>query len=158
MDALIKEFFTYDAHSGVITWVKNRGGRGVAGRPAGALRPDGYIKIRLDNKQLMAHRLAWFLYTGAWPKANIDHINGQRADNRIVNLREATARMNNENLRKANARNKLGILGVVARGNRFAAFIMSHRKQHYLGLFDSESAAHQAYVEAKRKLHAGGVL
>ena len=71
----------------------------------------GYWDIGLDDKRFYAHQLAWLYVHGVWPKAEIDHINMDRADNRLVNLREATKAQNNFR-RKLQSNNKSGRTGV----------------------------------------------
>ena len=57
----------------------------------------GYIILKIKGKQYKAHRIAWFLYYGTFPKQNIDHINNIRNDNRIINLRDVPQSENNKN-------------------------------------------------------------
>jgi hypothetical protein len=96
--------------------------------------------------------------TGAWPAGQVDHLNGARTDNRWTNLREATAAVNSQNQRVAYPRNKSGFLGVRAFRAGWTAQITVARKQVYLGNFSTPEAAHEAYVKAKRELHAGCTL
>jgi hypothetical protein len=88
----------------------------------------------------------------------VDHKNGLRADNRIKNLRLADNACNAQNLRSATSRSRVGLLGVVAEGRRFRAFICAGRKKMALGTYDTAEEAHAAYVQAKRSLHPGGLL
>ena len=95
--------------------------------------------------------------TGRWPQKSIDHINGDGSDNRWANLRDVDQKTNAQNLREAHADNKAGLLGV-HKGRKYArwkAAIYVDGKTKKLGLFESAEAAHAAYVEAKRLLHAG---
>ena len=82
----VKERFNYCANTGVITWAVNRP-RVRIGDPAGTVNADGYISIKTGGKHYLAHRLAWFLHYGANPPSEIDHLNRDRSDNRICNLR-----------------------------------------------------------------------
>ena len=100
--------------------------------------------------------------TGHWPTKQIDHKNGERADNAFANLREATQQLNSENLRRARADNKTGYLGVFRHyyihkrdGQRFVACIQVDGRLRKIGLFLTPEAAHAAYLEAKRRLHEG---
>lgn len=85
----------------------------------------------------------------------IDHINGDPSDNRVENLRLADKRLNAENQRRARADNAIGVLGVMAHGNKFRAQIRTGGRTIYLGLFLTSDEAYAAYVEAKRRLHEG---
>jgi len=152
----LRELLHYDPETGVFTWLVDRRPTIKAGDVAGCKNGIGYIVIKIDAVLYAAHRLAWLMMEQSWPTRNIDHINGIRNDNRWGNLRDAAQRINIQNRRSANANNKLGVLGVYKsrRGEQFEASIYSGRKI-ILGLFDTPEEAHQAYLEAKRKLHEG---
>ncbi|MFY7913560.1 MAG: HNH endonuclease [Rubrivivax sp.] len=107
---------------------------------------------------LLAHHIAWAIHHGTWPTFEIDHINGNRSDNRILNLRELPDNQNSQNLRHAKKNSHLGVLGVSQLGNRYVARITVDRQQQYLGLFATSAEAHQAYVAAKRIHHPGNTL
>lgn len=107
----------------------------------------------------MAHRLAWLYVYGEWPNGDIDHIDGDRLNNRIANLRDVSRRVNLENQRRPKACNKSGFLGVKTfRDQRFQARIQVRGVQLHLGTFDTPHEAHAAYVAAKRNLHQGCTL
>jgi hypothetical protein len=128
----------------------------AAGLTAG---PRGYSKVMFRGVHYKVHRVVWALHRGCWPRDQIDHINGVRSDNRIENLREADNSMNAENKRGPQANNRCGLLGVWPRpAGRYAAQIESHGRAHWLGTFDTPEEAHQAYLTAKRQLHAGNTL
>jgi hypothetical protein len=117
----------------------------------------GYHRVCIDSKRFMAHRVAWLYVHGEWPSEFIDHINGVRSDNCINNLRPATAQLNLENLREPQKNNACGLLGVHLhrQSGKWRAQIITHRKKRSLGLYETPELAHQAYVQAKRQLHAG---
>lgn len=158
----ISPLLNYEPSTGVITWKVNRRPRIVAGQVAGSRTKGGYIAICILGKKLFAHRLAWLLSTKSWPAEYIDHINGQRDDNRIQNLRQATKGMNNQNLRISTKANKsCGLLGVTWNRGRWTAQITCRElgiSKKNLGRFDSPEEAHQAYIKAKRELHKGCML
>jgi len=154
----LKELLHYDIDSGKFTWRNNRSNV-KEGATAGCLSLNGYILIRIDRKLHLAHRLAWLYHYG---DANIprliDHINGDKTDNRISNLRPATKVLNGQNRRSAQSNNKSsGLLGVayISHTRKFTAYIDKGGKRKYLGLFERKEDAHEAYLLAKRVLHEG---
>lgn len=130
-----------------------------AGQIAGSPKGDGYIRICVDQRDYKAHRLAWLFMTGEWPAGDIDHINGNREDNRWANLRVVTCAMNAQNRRKAHSNNKsTGVLGVSKDRGRFMASIFVDGKSRKLGRFLTVEEAEAAYLNAKRKHHPGCTL
>jgi len=143
----LSEELTYDPATGRFTWKKEPGSIS-----------NGYRLLRVNQKSLWAHRVAWLLATGEDPEGKvIDHINGDRLDNRIDNLRIATYSQNSANA-KRHSRNTSGLKGaskVLKRGRwtgRWQASITYQRRQIALGYFDTKEEAHAAYLEAARKL------
>lgn len=149
-----RELLEYDEETGIFRWRVHVGQRGCVGSEAGGLDRKGYVRIQIERKRYFAHRLAWLYVTSAWPADQIDHINGQRADNRIANLREATPSENQCNQRHARSNNKIGLLGVSRNRKGFKARIKVEGNDRYLGTFPTTTKAHTAYIEAKRRLHA----
>lgn len=149
----VREHLSYDPATGVFTWVKPRCSRMHPGALAGSRKPEGYVRIYF-GRMILAHRLAWFYVHGEWPTGEIDHINGNRADNRIANLRVATHAENGRN-RGANRTNSLGLKGVSwhPQAKMWRARIHVDRKQHCLGYFLKPEDAHAAYCAAADKLH-----
>jgi hypothetical protein len=121
-----------------------------AGTIAGTTRHDGYVTIRIDDKPFLAHRLAWLWVLGCWPEAVIDHIDGNPNNNRIANLREATHRQNQQ-AQKRRPQNTSGFKGVSRRHGRWAAQIRIDGRKTGLGLFDTKTEAHHAYLKAARQ-------
>lgn len=156
--ARLRELLKYDPETGVFVSLTNRGRNTTEGRIAGGRRPNGYLVIRLDGVQHRAHRLAWLYMTGEWPEHEIDHINGDRADNRFANLRDVTRTVNQQNLRVAHRSSKSGLIGAWKRRNRWMAAIRVDGKQICVGQFDTPEEAHSAYLAAKRRLHAGNTI
>jgi HNH endonuclease/AP2 domain len=140
------EILDYDPDTGVIT----RGGK-----VAGYVACDGYRRLRVYRKNYLAHRLAWMLTHGAFPERGLDHINRVKDDNRIVNLREATAGENHQNQVGPRSHNRSGVRGVCwcKRDERWIARITANGKSRYLGRFDSLSGAAEAYAIARAYNH-----
>lgn len=157
----LKSIINYNPDTGEFHWkevekkIKSR-------RPdlsAGGVGFHGYHLIQLTGSRKLwrAHRLAWLYVYGELPPGPIDHINNIRNDNRILNLRLTTASENLENLKVATSKSKSGILGVSRRPghDKWRAFICVKGKRMALGTFDSAEQAHDAYLKAKRLMHAG---
>lgn len=154
----LKKLLSYNPETGVFIWIYRRsGGRELFSR-AGKLSQEKRIVIQVDNKEYLAHRLAFFYMTGEFPKYEVDHINGDPTDNRWGNLRDVRGITNIQNQRRARVNNKLGIQGVSLRKGRFRAQIKNMGKSHEIGVFDTPEQAHLAYLEAKRRLHPGFTL
>jgi len=146
----LKALVSYDPKTGIFRWNMARR-RCRPGDVTGCRMKQGYIAIRLDDVLYTAHRLAWLYVTGEWPKEQLDHINGDRSDNRIANLREATNAQNAQNRKRRD--NKTGFTGVNKENNRWKAEIKVNYKKIRLGLFDTPEEAHAAYLKAKHGLH-----
>lgn len=154
-----KELLHYDPSTGIFTRKVSTGGRygAVVGSVAGMVNDGGYILISLKSLQYRAHRLAWLYMTGEWPKFEVDHKDGDRKNNRWLNLRDVTGKVNLQNKRKAQSNSRTGLLGASwsSRDKRFVSRIKVDDKYKSLGGFDSAELAHAAYLTAKRQLHAG---
>lgn len=137
---------------------KRPGPGGRRGSVVGFVERRGYVRVKVNGRKYFAHRLAWFYVHGHWPKHTIDHVNGDKSDNRIANLRDVSTAINCQNLRRANVDNKTGRLGVSTHGNKFKAGIKVGGRLIHLGTFPTPDAAHHAYVIAKRALHQGCTL
>ena len=94
MNLLIREYLSYNKDTGDLTWIKKPSDRARVGAIAGSVNNFGYMHVGLKGKQYKIHRVAWFLYYGVEPTLDIDHINGDRSDNRISNLRELSRKDN----------------------------------------------------------------
>lgn len=116
------------------------------------------MTVFADGKRYTHHRVVWLMATGQWPAGDIDHINGNPADNRLANLRDVTRSVNQQNRLCAQANSIGGVLGVRARGRRFTAQVTVDGRAVHLGTFDTENQAREAHLTAKRKLHPGCVL
>jgi hypothetical protein len=150
--SVMKDFLQYDRDTGDFHWLRARP-RGIKpGDLAGCITADGYRYIRLLNRPYYAHRLAWFYVTGDWPLGWLDHINGDRLDNRFSNLREANHSQNQQNL-SVNRKNRSGLLGVGAARHKWRSTIRINGAFIHLGLFDNPRDAHKAYLEAKTQHH-----
>lgn len=156
---LIKELFDYNPATGAFTNRISRGKTARIGAVAGADHGDGYLTVTLFGLTYRVHRLAWVYVHGFWPPAAVDHINGNRSDNRIANLRLATQAENNQNftqLRKGKTSQHQGVYWCKPSGNkrgRWRALIGLNGVKVNLGSFQFESEALEAYTRAKQELH-----
>jgi hypothetical protein len=154
------ELFSYDPDTGALRW-RVRAARCVqVGDLAGARKQDGYIQVTYQKRCYQAHRIAWAITHGEWPNV-VDHINGDRADNRLANLREVTVHENMQNQRRAHRSNKsAGILGVhfYSRTGRWRATNWANGRNRFLGYYATADEASAVYLKAKRELHPGNTL
>ena len=107
------ELFHYNPDTGVFTW--RCGNR--AGKRAGCNNDKGYRRIQSDGRSYRVSRLAWLYVHGRWPDEQMDHINGNRADDRMSNLRPATVHQNQASQHGAHKGSVTGIRGVSLRRN-----------------------------------------
>lgn len=135
----LKSLLTYDPDTGIFM---------RKGKRSGYNHHSGYRYVGIDGEKIIEHRLAWFYVYGVWPVADLDHINRNRSDNRIANLREANRATNcqNQPIRKSN---KSGITGVYYHkvSGKWAASISVDKRQIHLGVYDTMQEA----AEIRRK-------
>lgn len=150
----LKDALSYDAESGAFVWKIAIGRKIRPGRAAGANK-DGYTTINLCGERFLAHRLAWMFVNGSFPDGLIDHIDGNKSNNAIANLRIATASENGQNRKLPNKNNKCGLIGArfVESKNKFVASIRIDGKSKHIGYFKSAELAHSAYISSKKEVH-----
>ena len=158
----LRELLHYDPDTGVFTWLVNRPcHRGRIGDVAGAKNAShGYLSIGIDGQQWLAHRLAWLYVTGEQPPSLIDHKDRDKTNCRWSNLRPSSKVHNAQNTSQPHRGNSSGFLGVHAypknsRKPWVASIKPANAKRVHLGYFKTPEEAHAAYLEAKRRLHAG---
>lgn len=156
---ILKDYVIYDPITGIFTARKTTGRHGChkAGRTLGTLSTKGYLRLRIGNVSVGAHRAAWAYMTGEWPTETIDHRNRVKSDNRWLNLREATWQQNMFNLPRAK-NNTTGVSGVVKiktkTGVSWKARLGKDYKNVYVGQFSTLEQAKQAIEAAKPKIHS----
>ena len=152
----LRQLVSYDRLTGEFTRLVKQS----AVAASGWLDRNGHVRISVDGQVYAAHRLAFLYVTGQWPTGVVDHINGERADNRWENLRDVSMTVNQQNQRRAHKRNATGLLGVTfnKRRGKYQAQIAINGAYRYLGLYATADLAHAAYLAAKRQHHEGNTL
>jgi hypothetical protein len=124
-----------------------------SGATAGTPQNNGYILITINRKKYLAHRLAWFMEHREFPNGQIDHINGNRIDNRISNLRVVTTSENQQNLRSPRGKNPYLGVSAIKGTLLWQAHIQVNGMQKNLGRFKTPEDARDAYINAKKTWH-----
>lgn len=145
----LRELLDYSPETGVFYWRGDRGGRQFSGKPAGSRMSTGYIEICVEGWRIKAHRLAWLYHYGEYPKYVIDHVNGQRDDNRISNLRDVPFATNLQNQSAISENNATGIRGVSKVRDKYRVELQANGVRYHVGMFSSLEEAAKAY-EAKK--------
>jgi len=152
----LHEYFLYDANTGVFTRRKHSGSRARQGDIVGSYNDSGYLTVLFQGSRYKLHRLAWLYHYGVWPTYSIDHINGVRDDNRIVNLRDLPQLLNSQNTRRYNKTGYQGVKRVSE--NSWSARMTVCGKDVHIGSFPTAELASAAYLAAKATLHSATVL
>ncbi len=151
----VRAVLHYAPETGLFTRLRQMSATALVGDIAGHCKAStGYWTIGLCGRYYQAHRLAFFYMTGEWPPHEVDHVDGDRANNRWANLRAATKSENLQNRSRPKKGSRSGFLGVSPRKyGRWHAEIKFGGERRHLGTFNSAELAHAAYLEAKKALH-----
>lgn len=139
----LKKILDYNPITGIFYWKFGRN----AGKIAGSDDGEGYIRLVVLGKSYKAHRLAWLYVYGEFPKFEIDHIDGVRSNNRILNLRDVSHTINIQN-------RKIGYgAGVYYSKEKMKYFskIVVNKKSIFLGYFINRTSAKEAHLLAVQK-------
>ena len=153
----LESLLRYDPQTGALQWLVSRG-KACAGDVVTVTDDRGYVVVGVDKKRYYAHRLAWMLMTGSEPTGVVDHIDGDRGNNRWSNLRDVSVKLNAQNRHIPSKGSRTQVLGVRVFGGKYRAAISLNGKQAYLGTFETAALAQAAYLEAKRQFHEGCTL
>jgi hypothetical protein len=165
--SVLRQLIDYDPETGALVWrvrgvsfftdgkksaieSMRRWNTRYAGKPALNCKGNaGYFSGKIFNRSYFAHRVAWAIYLGAWPECQIDHINGNKLDNRIENLRSATNQENGKN-RTIGITNTSGTIGVYwnVSKSKWSAQIHKNGKQKHIGNFKNKDNAISARAKA----------
>lgn len=151
MDDDLRQNLSYDPDTGVFRWALPRS-RIRVGQVAGYVKPDGYKGLEFNGRSYLQHRLAWVYVYGEEINGEIDHVNGDRSDNRICNLRVVTRAQNCQNRHNVRSDSKTGVLGASRNEGTYRAEIKANGVRKYLGRFKTAEEAGSAYLNAKAEL------
>jgi hypothetical protein len=138
---LLDRLFTVDVENGIFFNKVKTNTKIVIGKESGTRHPTGYTIIRIDGRNYSRHRLIYFYVNGVWPK-NLDHIDGNKSNDSINNLRAVTRRENQQNRTRAKGYHFNNRLGKY----QAQCWNIEGTKQIYLGLFDNQLDAEFAYL------------
>lgn len=154
----LRELFSYDPERGILSRLVPRNGTKTGPIP-GTLTNRGYLQISADNRRYYVHRIAWMISHGEIPDGlYIDHVNGNRSDNRLANLRLLTIAENCQNRHGVHRSREGGILGVDLKRGKWRARINIGGRQVEIGLFPTQDEASEAYLKAKREMHPAATI
>ena len=150
----LRQLLTYDPDTGVLIWKARPGKTAWNKRWAGRAALEyvdsvGYKTGKVASKEIRAHRVIWALFHGAWPDQVVDHINGDKTDNRISNLRVVSQAQNAMNRSAAGGASRYKGVSY-SRSGPWCAIIQKDRKKKFLGRFKTEEEAARAYDIAAR--------
>jgi len=149
--ARLREALFYSPIVGVFEW--RRSGRRIRrGFLAGRVCPNGYVRLCVDGRIYPAHKLAWLYMHGEYPECPIDHIDGDRSNNAINNLRLATPSENSHNMRLQKS-SRTGVKGVALVRGKYEAAIRKGGKYLFRKSFDTIEEAEKAVRDARNKAH-----
>ena len=151
---LLNELFEYDSLTGDFFWKRKRTpmSRVVVGSAAGYINVKGYFLVEISGKGYYVHRLIWMMVTGELPEYEIDHINGNPKDNRLINLRSVSRQENQQN-KKMYATNTSGAVGVCwdKRESKWLVRIGVNNQSAHIGYFEDWFEAVCARKSAEHK-------
>lgn len=147
----LRSILDYTPDDGCFRW-REPGPKRIVGAVAGSRQRIGYVVIRVGGTLYYAHRLAWLHVKGQWPSESVDHIDGDKSNNRWRNLRDVPHQKNCQNQHRAQGSSNL--LGAVrnSRSHCWRAIITVNGKQRHIGTFSNPEAAHAAYLRAREEL------
>lgn len=158
----LKSILEYNQDTGEFFWINPKRSWVAPGTKAGSVEVKGYVVININGGLYKAHRLAWLYVYGEWPKNQLDHIDRNKQNNRIGNLRQATNGQNQQNTpkyrTKALVKSKYKGVSWREQSKKWQVEIQVNKKRYNLGMFVCEEDAAIAYLEAKKKLHPYAVF
>jgi hypothetical protein len=154
--ARLKQLLRYDHLTGEFVWRVRRSNVSSGTVAGGSYRhPRGYVLIGIHGTKYLAHRLAWLYVHGRWPSDELDHIDGDTSNNRLSNLRECNRTLNSQNTVRDVGRTSKhpGVHWDAAKGRWSARIRVGDGRRIFLGRFDDEREAADAYLRARAEHH-----
>jgi hypothetical protein len=149
----LKELFVCNTETGEIWWKQLYGRR----RAFVSVQTQGYLYGKVRGQNYLAHRVLWALEHGSWPEEEIDHINQNKQDNRLCNLRQVTKIENSRN-KGLYKNNVSGFVGVCkTRGDKWRAYVTVNNKQIHLGVFENAEDAQKARTGANERFEFSAI-
>lgn len=147
----LKEYFEYK--DGNLFWKKQPSPQIKVGDVVGTINKRGYVQVKFLCKRFYAHRLIYFMFNGYFPQ-EVDHIDGNKTNNKIENLRAVTKSQNQHNAR-INVNNTSGVKGISwdKRCGKWKAQIAVNKKNYHLGRFDDFDLAKKTINQFREKYH-----
>ena len=142
----LRELVYYE--NGELYWIKND-------VLAGSIDDKGYKRISLDNKRYKLHRIIWFFFHQEWPKKQIDHIDGNKLNNNIENLRDVNQSINMYNKCLPHKNSSTKYLGVSKSGKKYVARLKVENALIHLGTYKTPEEAHLVYLKKKQEVLNG---
>jgi hypothetical protein len=154
----VRAILDYKPRSGLLIWKKRFDIAPLAnsrvGKIAGFMASDGYIYVQINNKWYLAHRLAWVIMKGEWPKNDIDHVRAPKTNNKWSNLREATTQQNTRNTKKrASNTSKFKWVSWDKSKKCWVARIRDGKTHLNLGRYKTPEEGYAVACKAAKKLH-----
>jgi len=156
--ARLRELLDYNPETGVFTRKPTFTRAFKTQKPiktVGSKDAKGYLVLGIGGSQFKCHQLAWLYAYGVWPSGVIDHLDGCKSNNAIVNLRDVSQMENCQNRSSPNSGGGSGYLGVTFCLGKWQARIKANGVNKYIGRFDTPEKASEAYTKAKAELHVG---
>jgi hypothetical protein len=147
----LRDLFDYDPDSGQLLW-RARGRKRRRGCKAGTPGARGYIYVPVLGRRVRAHRVIW-KWAHGWEPPEIDHRDGNPANNRLANLRPAAHRLNVRNARRRAGKSLPKGVSFHRASGKYQARVRLDGRLHHLGVHVSPEIAHAAYAEAALRLH-----
>lgn len=153
----LHKFLEYNEKTGIFIWKKSRGGSAIKGNIAGYNR-EGYIIINLQKKNYSAHRLAWLYTYGEWPEQYIDHIDRNKSNNAISNLRDVSPSENMQNMSNI-SNNSTGYTGVYydKSRNKYVVQVKIDKKTKTIGRYVTLDEAILIRAEYVKKYYINNI-
>lgn len=149
---ILREHVLYEPDTGIFRRVKNSGGV-KSGSVSGTIGSHGYLTVSVCGKNYLAHRLAILDQTGDWPLDIVDHVDGDKTNNRYNNLRQCSKSENGYNMKRRPSRSGIKSVEWHEGAGKWRVRMEAGGKRHHIGFFSSLADAERSAIEARLKLH-----